>query len=148
LLHATTSSRRTTSPSSSLHQSGCGCALMSPRPRRAQKAQLERFIFAATNLITERLPNKNGILFEDDPQFKKYKTDADRWLNDTSTWILENLGEKAQQQFLDISHTELFGNDGPESVNQTHLNIMLNLRKWRENLIVMARSFYTGENAK
>jgi transposase len=32
-LHATTSSRRTISPSSSLHQSGCGCALMSPRPR-------------------------------------------------------------------------------------------------------------------
>jgi transposase len=29
----TTSSRRTTSHSSSLHQSGCGCALMSPRPR-------------------------------------------------------------------------------------------------------------------
>src|SRR5689334_5644752 len=31
-LHATTSSQPTTSPSSSLHQSGCGCALMSPRP--------------------------------------------------------------------------------------------------------------------
>jgi hypothetical protein len=30
---ATTSSRPTTSPSSSLHQSDCGCALMSPRPR-------------------------------------------------------------------------------------------------------------------
>jgi hypothetical protein len=30
----TTSSRPTTSPSSSLRQSGFGCALMSPRPKR------------------------------------------------------------------------------------------------------------------
>jgi hypothetical protein len=36
-LHAMTSSRRTSSPSSSLHQSGCGCALMSPRPCSAMR---------------------------------------------------------------------------------------------------------------
>jgi hypothetical protein len=38
--HATTSSRPTTSHSSSLHPYGCGCALMSPRPKMPQLTPL------------------------------------------------------------------------------------------------------------
>jgi hypothetical protein len=114
--------------------------------RRSQKAELQRFIFNATNIIEQPLPEQDGYLSENDPQFEKYVGDADKWLSDTSTWLLENLGEKAQRQFLDISHTNVYHPYGPpRSVNQTHLRIITNLEKYRENLITMNNRFYTGE---
>ena len=115
--------------------------------RRAQKAQMLRFVYLCTGIITQLLPSKNGQLFEDDPAFQKYSADADKWLSDTSTWILENLGERAQNRFLDIGQTVSNSHDGPEPVNEAHSNIMSNLQKYRQNLIYMINGFATGDYA-
>jgi hypothetical protein len=116
--------------------------------RRGQKAQMQRAIYEVTAIIERQLPwgENRGLLMVDDPRFQQYETDADKWISDTSTWLLENLGEKAQRQFIDISHTEPHGNGGrAESVNQVHLQIMVNLQKYRENLRLMVLNFSTGE---
>src|SRR5436309_2101859 len=53
--HATTSSELTISPSSSLHQSACGCALMSPRPNSTSLAMgLDWPSWQAGNMIWGR----------------------------------------------------------------------------------------------
>jgi hypothetical protein len=57
-LHATTSSRTTTSPSFNLRQSGYGCALMSPRPSLKRDGQF------AFNRLTSALFGSVGLTGE------------------------------------------------------------------------------------
>ena len=131
----------------STKQSELDAAKKAIETRRAQKAEMQRFMARATEIIEKRLPygQNRGQLMADDPRFQQYESDANKWIVDSSTWLLQNFGEKAQQRFLDISRTEAHDNDLAESVNQTHMQIMMNLQKYRENLRLMIAEFLTGE---
>jgi hypothetical protein len=115
--------------------------------RRSQRAQMERFFYQVTEIIERPLPRAKDDfpLSESDPRFQQYATDANKWLNDASTWLLENLGERAQRRFLDIRQTQVQDHDQARSVNDTHEQIMTNLQKYRENLRLMTMNFSTGE---
>jgi hypothetical protein len=103
--------------------------------KRVQVAQLQRFAFLATSLIRRRFADdKNGIVMPTDPEFQKYEADANKWINDTATWILENLGEKSQQRFLNITDTDVIDHDQTDPVNQDHFNIVWNLQRYRQNI--------------
>ena len=69
-----------------------------------------------------------------DPEFQKYEADANKWINDTATRILENLGEKSQQRFLNITDTDVIDHDQTDPVNQDHFNIVWNLQRYRQNI--------------
>jgi hypothetical protein len=95
------------------------------------RKRLHQFYIAGEAFLEANLP-KN--ISEED--FKAYEAAANRWWNDSASWILEHLGPPARAKFLDRSSTQWLNYE--KRVNESHnaiLNTVVNFRKNISTLI-------------
>jgi hypothetical protein len=105
----------------------------------SEKAQLERFLYAVDSIIYRPLAANMSAA-----EFQIYEDEADKWIANTATWILEHIGEKAKAIFLKLPVDEVpTAHILPqEPINERHSNIMLNLMKYRETLTHVIFTYY------
>ena len=101
--------------------------------RAAIRAKLQEFYVEVGPIINRSFP-------KDTPKedFDKYTAEANTWANTTAHWIEENMGVPARERFLD--RTGMLSVSIPKALNETHAQIIQNLTRLRQNLLVLIES--------
>jgi hypothetical protein len=102
-------------------------------PFNEQRAKLQDFYVAVEPIITRSLP---ADISETD--FDTYVEEANTWATNCADWIAENMGEPAKARFLDRTYILAIHPRG--AVNETHIEIIRNLARFRQNLLVLIES--------
>jgi len=94
---------------------------------------LQEFYVVVGPIITRPLP---ADISETD--FNKYMEEANTWINNCANWIGENMGVPARERFLD--RTGMLNMTSASAVNVAHNNVIQNLTRLRQNLLVLVES--------
>jgi tRNA/tmRNA/rRNA uracil-C5-methylase (TrmA/RlmC/RlmD family) len=96
--------------------------------KRAEKrGHLQQLFIQSSQIIDTQIPKTIS-----DEDFKKYQASIDKWLNESATWIEENLGPAAKAKFLDRSSAPFLMYDA--AANTQHNNIINAMMAFRKNL--------------
>jgi hypothetical protein len=88
---------------------------------------------AAIERLTEGLPANLSA-----EEFEQYVLRVNHRVAEVADWIGTNLGGSARAKFLDTHATPAVQAHG--AINPRHNNIMLNLARYRENLLAMIKN--------
>ena len=102
-------------------------------PQDEQRAQLQYFYASIEPIIDRFLPKDIS-----ETDFKKYVEDAQTWVTSCANWIGKNMGDPAKARFLD--RTYILSVHPIGAINETHIEIIRNLARFRQNLLVLIES--------
>jgi len=110
-----------------------GAALVSGKLRGKRhdwaRPKLQEY-YATIERLTERLPANLSA-----EEFEHYVIRVNHRVSEAADWIGTNLGGSARAKFLDTHGTPAV--QAQEAINPRHNNIILNLTRYRENLLAM-----------
>jgi hypothetical protein len=89
--------------------------------------------YAVIERLTERLPADLSA-----EEFEQYVLRVNHRVAEVADWIGTNLGGSARAKFLDTHATPAVQAHG--AISPRHNNIMLNLARYRENLLAMIKN--------
>lgn len=110
-----------------------GVALISGNRRSASRSKLHGYYEALEKRLAERVPANPAT-----DEFDQYVVRINHDVMDAADWIGANMGGAARARFLDT--TGMLAGDVEGAINRRHTNIILSLRRYRENLRAMIES--------
>jgi hypothetical protein len=94
--------------------------------------------YAAIGRLTERLPSNFSA-----EQFEQYVLRVNHHVAEAADWIGTNLGGSARAKFLDTQGMPACQAAG--AIDARHNSIILNLTRYRENLLAMIQDKQSGD---
>jgi hypothetical protein len=101
--------------------------------RSRTTAKLQEFYASAAPIIERSLSKEISKT-----DFNKYIEEAQTWTTNCKNWIDQNMGSPAKARFLD--RTDMLLTSVPGAVNEEHINIVRNLTRWSQNLLILIES--------
>jgi hypothetical protein len=97
--------------------------------------------YAAIGRLTERLPSDLSA-----EEFEKYVLRINHGVAEAADWIGTNLGGSARAKFLDTHGMPACQAAG--AINPRHNSIIMNLTRYRENLLAMIEDKQSGDTPR